>query len=47
MPAQWDQRHERRHVHRWSDEHWEWALAVDHPLADDELTRLIESIPRT
>ena len=47
MPAQWDQRHGQRHVHRWRDERWEWALAVDGPLAEGELTRVIESIPPT
>jgi len=34
-------------VHRWRDERWEWALAVDGPLAEGELTRVIESIPPT
>lgn len=47
MPACWDQRQQRRHVHRWSDERWEWALAVDQPLTEEEVTRVIESIPQT
>lgn len=47
MPEGWDQRHARRHVHRWSDKHWEWALAVDQPLTEAELTRVIGSIPPT
>lgn len=45
MPAQWQQLQQHRHVHRWSDEHWEWALAVDQPLAAGELRKVIESIP--
>jgi hypothetical protein len=46
MPARWDSRHQQRHVHRWRDDHWEWALAVDEPLTEEDLTRVIKSIHR-
>ncbi|MFI5585948.1 hypothetical protein ACIA5G_13000 [Amycolatopsis sp. NPDC051758] len=45
MPGGWDGRHEGRHVHRWSDRRWEWALAVDEPLSEPDLARVVESIP--
>jgi hypothetical protein len=34
-----------RHVHRWADERWQWALDVDEPLPDEELWRVVASIP--
>jgi hypothetical protein len=45
MPGTWAGRHPGRHVHRWSDARWEWALAVDRPLTEPDLARVIESIP--
>jgi hypothetical protein len=36
-------RRDGRHVHRWQDERWEWALAVEHPLTEKELARVIDS----
>jgi hypothetical protein len=33
------------HVHRWTDERWQWALETEHPLPPDELNRVIDSIP--
>lgn len=47
MPPGWDRGHGQRHVHRWRDERWEWALAVSEPLTGEELARVIESIPQT
>jgi hypothetical protein len=35
-----------RHLHRWSDDRWEWALAVPSPLSDEDLARVVDSIPR-
>ena len=46
MPAQWKRRQEQRHMHRWSDENWEWALKVEQPLEDEDLAQVIESIPQ-
>jgi len=31
-------------VHRWRDERWEWTLAMEQPLADEDLAKVIESI---
>ncbi len=47
MPSDWDHRHGRRHVHRWHDVRWEWALAVDEPLTEEELARVVASIPES
>lgn len=33
------------HVHRWSDARWEWALVVQAPLSDEDLARVVDSIP--
>lgn len=44
VPARWGDRHQGRHVHRWRDERWEWALAVDEPLTEDDLNRVVPSI---
>ena len=33
------------HVHRWSDDRWEWALAVTSPLSEADLARVVGSIP--
>ena len=32
-------------VHRWTDAQWQWALETDQILSDDELQRVIASIP--
>lgn len=45
MPGRWSDRHKGRHVHRWSDQHWEWALAIAEPLDDHDLAKVIDSIP--
>ncbi|HSF26958.1 MAG TPA: hypothetical protein VLC50_05510 [Actinomycetes bacterium] len=45
QPPYWDLRTEGRHVHTWSDGTWQWALAVTAPLTDDDLARVIASIP--
>jgi hypothetical protein len=42
-PESWVQRYP--HVHRWRDERWEWTLAMEQPLADEDLAKVIESIP--
>lgn len=34
-----------RHAHRWSDERWEWALVVDEALTEEDLARVVDSIP--
>jgi len=34
-----------RHIDRWQTEGWEWALAVDSPITEDQLQAVIESIP--
>ena len=46
MPERWSHRYTGRHVHRWSDQHWEWALAVSEPLSEQDLAQVIDSIPR-
>jgi hypothetical protein len=45
MPETWRERLERRHVHRWSDDRWEWALGMAEPLTETELARVVESFP--
>lgn len=32
------------HVHRWTDERWQWALETARPLPDEELAQVIASI---
>jgi hypothetical protein len=44
-PPYWQLRIDGRHVHEWSDGTWQWALAVATPLAEDDLARVIASIP--
>jgi hypothetical protein len=44
-PRYWAQNIDGRHVHEWSDRTWQWSLAVDEPLTEEELARVIESIP--
>ncbi|WP_155855356.1 hypothetical protein [Actinotalea ferrariae] len=34
-----------RHLHRWSDARWEWALVVDRALSEEDLRRVVDSIP--
>jgi len=36
-----------RHVHRWRDETWQWALEVEEPLDQTELSKVAASIPGT
>lgn len=43
-PQYWSERAERRHVHQWSDGAWQWALAVDEPLTEDDLAQVKGSI---
>lgn len=45
LPESWKDGFGTYPVHRWEDEHWQWALLVDTPLSDDDLARVIESIP--
>jgi hypothetical protein len=45
-PRYWSQNTDGRHVHEWSDGTWQWSLVVDEPLTNEELTRVVESIPR-
>ena len=44
-PRYWEMRTEGRRVHEWSNGTWQWALAVTAPLSDDDLARVIASIP--
>jgi hypothetical protein len=44
-PRYWTQTTDGRHMHEWSDGTWQWSMAVDEPLDDEELTRVMESIP--
>lgn len=46
-PAWWRERTAGRHRHEWSDDAWRWSLAVDEPLAAEQLARVVESNPRT
>ena len=43
-PHLWRLHSERRHAHRWADEAWEWGLAVDVPLSDADLERVVASM---
>jgi hypothetical protein len=43
-PESWVQRYP--HVHSWRDERWEWTLALEQALADEDLAKVIESIPK-
>lgn len=45
-PRRWVVRVEEMHVHRWSDDEWEWGLAVTEPLSDEELAKVIGSMPQ-
>jgi len=44
-PRDWALHTEGRHRHEWSDATWQWSLAVEEPLTEDELTRVVQSIP--
>ncbi|QDQ98706.1 hypothetical protein [Tomitella fengzijianii] len=46
LPDSWKDGFRTHPVHRWDDERWQWALLVDTPLSDDDLARVIESIPQ-
>jgi hypothetical protein len=41
-PVHWA---EKPHLHRWHDDHREWALGVDQPLGEQDPARLVDSIP--
>lgn len=40
----WCGRDNGRHIHQWSDETWDWALAANEPLAEDELATFVDSL---
>ena len=44
-PGLWLGHARHRHSHRWTDDLWEWGLAVERPLAEDDLQRVIASLP--
>lgn len=46
LPDNWKQGFRQYPLHRWDDERWHWALLVDAPLNDDDLARVIASIPQ-
>jgi hypothetical protein len=43
-PRYWADIASRRYTHEWSDGRWQWSLAVDEPLTEDELAKVVGSI---
>lgn len=41
----WPGRSHERQIHRWVTGPWQWQLAVSEPLSDDDLARVIASMP--
>jgi len=44
LPRHWPERTADRQLHKWCNDGWQWALAVDDPLPVDELARVVASI---